>query len=140
MFGIFSLAPTQDNRRQKGNTKLTSVYILKELWSMVGASTVIDKIGNVLQTISLYDSTIGHSGFHMDVSHHYGLGEYKHSKHCYKSQRNSDWHQSPSPQSLMLMTHTYQHGCMTCHASAKVFTCDTRFLHAGIGSKYFFPH
>ena len=26
------------------------------------------------------------------------------------------------------MIHTYQHGCMTCHTSAIVFTCDIRFF------------
>ena len=53
---------------------------LTKLWSMVDTSTVIVKIGNILQTSSLYDCdtwfhTIEHSGFHMDVSHHYDLGE-----------------------------------------------------------------
>ena len=27
---------------------------------------------------------------------------------------------------------------MTYHISARIFTCDTKFLHAGIGSKDFF--
>ena len=35
------------------------------------------------------------------------------------------------------MIHTYQHECITCHASDRMFTCDIRFLHAGIGSKIF---
>ncbi len=57
MFAIPSLAHTHktvgDN---KATPKLTSTYPLTELWSMAGASTVIVKIGIILQTSSLYDS------------------------------------------------------------------------------------
>ncbi len=51
---------------------------------MVGASTDIVQIGNypakqeVCMTVILGLSqihTIGHSGSHMDISHHHGLGE-----------------------------------------------------------------
>ena len=56
MFGIPSFAHTHktvgDN---KATPKLTSTYPLIELWSRVGASTEIIKIGITLQTSSLYD-------------------------------------------------------------------------------------
>ena len=55
MFGILSLAHTQNNRRQKVNTKLTSIYPLIKLWSIAGASTTKVKIGIIPQTSSLYD-------------------------------------------------------------------------------------
>ncbi len=65
----------------------------------------------------------------------------QHSKHDYKSQGNSDWHQSPSSQALTLMIHTYQHGCMTCHTSAIFFTCDNRFFACWYWlNRNFFPH
>ncbi len=37
------------------------------------------------------------------------------------------------------MIHTYQHRCMTGHASARISICYTRFLLAGIASNGFFP-
>ena len=52
--------------------------------------------------------------------------------------KNSDGHQSPSPQALTLIIYTNQHACMICHASDRILICDIRFLHASIGSNGFF--
>ena len=81
----------------------------------------------------------GHSGFHADVSHHRGLGvEHTANVTCHKETVTAITlllHKA-----LMLMIHTYQHGCVRCHTSGRFFTCDTRFLHAGTGLKNIFPH
>ena len=138
MFGIHSLAHAQNTIGDKRATpKLTLTYPLTELWSIIGASTAIVKIGIIPQTSSLYDHDTWTITKFIWWTLRVSCGcksslwlrrAKQHSKHDYKSQRNSDWHQSPSPQALTLMIHTYQHGCMTCHTSAIVFTCDIRFF------------
>ena len=61
--------------------------------------------------------------------------------------KSSSWHRRAKEQandivSLSARTYahnlSYQHVCRTCHIPAKIFTCDTRFLHAGSGSTGFF--
>ena len=55
MFGILSFAHTYKTIGAKRATpKLTLIYPLTELWSMVGASTAIVEIGIIPQTNSLY--------------------------------------------------------------------------------------
>ena len=56
MLSILSLAHTHKQQETKGqHQKMTSTHHLSELWSMIGASTVIVKIGIIPQTSSLYD-------------------------------------------------------------------------------------
>ena len=55
MFGILLLHTHEATGDKKATPKLTSTYPLTELWSTIGASTVIVKIGIILQTSSLYD-------------------------------------------------------------------------------------
>ena len=55
MFSILSLAYTHKIGDKRAIPKLTLIYPLKELWSMVGASTAIVKKGVIPQTSILYD-------------------------------------------------------------------------------------
>ncbi len=56
MFSILPLAYTQTIANKRATPKLTLIYPLKELWSMVGASTnMISEIGMILHTSSPYD-------------------------------------------------------------------------------------
>ena len=78
---------------------------------------------------------IRHSGLHGHKSSSW-LRRAKFSKH-YMSKAVNDI-SLPLHKALMLIINTCQGGCMTRHTSARIFTCDNRFLHAGIGSKDFF--
>ena len=112
---------------------------------MVGASTDIVQIGNYpAKQKSVWPwyldfhryHRIGHSGSYADVSHQHGLGEQNKQQNIHVTKEAVNDIFLPLHKALTLMIHTYQHGCMSCHKL--LFTYDTRFLHAGIGSTGFF--
>ena len=55
MFVILSLAHTKTIGDKRATPKLASTYPFTQLWSIIGASTVIVKLGINPQTSSLYD-------------------------------------------------------------------------------------
>ncbi len=93
---------------------------------------------HVMDTLNFQDVFMPHFGIFVarvtesilgscqDVSHQHGLREQNTANmKCHKETMNDI--SLPPHKALMLMTHTYQHECMTCHKSAGTFACDTRF-------------
>ncbi len=102
-----------------GNTKLTSIYPLTELWSMAGVSTVIVKLGIVPQTISLYnrDTWTLTDFIQLDILIIMDW-ESKNTAHISTGHKETVTDISLSlHKALRLMVHTYKHGCMTCVVS-----------------------